>query len=273
MLQALIWDVDGTVAETERDGHRVAFNQALEEMGAGWQWDVQTYGSLLRVAGGFERLIYDMEGRRTAPASASERESLARAVHQRKNQLYTAMVASGKLSARPGVHRLMGECTDAGIALAIATTTGRRNVEALFTGLVGPRWYERFSAIVCAEDASDKKPDPLVYRLALERLGMDPQDALAIEDSPNGLAAASAMEIGALITRSQYFAADVFPGRAGICDDLDSPLTWRDGCAGRTDVESLRLLHHAWVSRHARATADMPTWASGVRYRCRLSPH
>lgn len=249
MLQALIWDVDGTVAETERDGHRIAFNQALDEMGAGWQWDVQTYGSLLQVSGGFERLIYDMEGRRTAPASAGERESLACAVHERKNQFYTAIVASGKLSARPGVHRLMDECADAGIALAIATTTGRRNVEALFTSLFGPRWCERFGAIVCAEDAANKKPDPSVYRLALERLGIDPEEACAIEDSPNGLASAAAMGIGALITRSQYFAADVFPGRAGICDDLDSPLTWRDGCAGRTNVESLHLLHHAWKTR------------------------
>lgn len=257
MLRALIWDVDGTVAETERDGHRVAFNQAFEEMGLAWQWDVPTYGSLLRVAGGLERLIYDMEGRRTAPASASEHESRARAVHERKNQLYTAMVASGKLSARPGVRRVMDACADAGVALAVATTTGRRNVDALFASLFGPRWCERFGAVVCAEDAANKKPDPLVYRLALERLGIGPEDALAIEDSPNGLASAAAVGIGALITRSQYFAADVFPGCAGICDDLDSPMTWRGGCARRTDIESLRLLRHAWVSRRATELAEM----------------
>lgn len=245
MLRALIWDVDGTVAETECDGHRVAFNQALEEMGVGWQWDVPTYGGLLRVAGGFERLLYDMEGRRTAPASAGERESLARAVHERKNRLYATMVASGKLSARPGVHRLMDQCRDAGIALAIATTTSRRNVDALFTSLFGQRWPERFGAIVCAEDAPAKKPDPLVYRLALDGLGIDAREALAIEDSPNGLAAASAMGIPVLITRSRFFASDSFPGRAGICNDLDSPLAWRNSRATRTDIDSLRLLHRS----------------------------
>lgn len=255
MLNALIWDVDGTIAETERDGHRVAFNRALEELGTGWQWDVRTYGSLLRVTGGYERLLYDMEGRTTAPSSASERESLARAVHQRKNQLYGEMLASGKLSARPGVCRLMDECAGAGITLAIATTTGRGNVEALLSVLLGPHWHERFAAIVCAEDAAIKKPDPLVYRLALERLGVGAHDALAIEDSPNGLAAANAAGVGVLITRSQYFAADRFPGRAAICDDLDGPLSWHHGRAGRADVESLRRVHHAWVSRAARATA------------------
>ena len=89
----------------------------------------------------------------------------------------------------------------------------------LFTSLFGPRWAERFSAIVCAEDAANRKPDPLVYRIALERLGTDPRMLLPSKTS-NGLAAASAMGIVVLITRSQYFAADVFPGRAGICDDL-----------------------------------------------------
>lgn len=253
MLKAVIWDVDGTIAETERDGHRVAFNRALDEMGAGWQWDEKTYGGLLRVAGGFERLIYDMEGRTSAPESADVREALARAVHERKGERYAEIVARGKLSARPGVQRLMRECTSAGIELAIATTTGRRNVDALFTGLFGPCWNDRFSAIVCAEDAPDKKPDPSVYRLALERLGIGAQDALAIEDSPNGLTAASAMGIAVLVTRSRYFADCAFTGHAGICDDLDSPLAWRDGCAARTDVESLRLMHQGVCAHRGNA--------------------
>lgn len=258
MLRALIWDVDGTVAETERDGHRVAFNQALAEMGAAWRWDVETYGSLLRVAGGFERLIYDMEGRRDAPESASQRESLARAAHERKNRIYHAMLASGRLNARPGVRRLMDECSDAGIAMGIATTTGRRNVEGLLPVVLGPRWRDRFAAIVCAEDAPRKKPDPLVYRVALERLGIGADEALAIEDSPNGLAAAHASGIAVLVTRSQYFAADSFRGCAAVCDDLDSPLSWHDGSAPRTDVDALRRIHDASLSGHARAMAAMP---------------
>ncbi len=151
----------------------------------------------------------------------------------------------------------MDECADAGIALAIATTTGRGNVVALLSILLGRRWHERFAAVVCAEDAAIKKPDPLVYRVALERLGVGPQNAFAIEGSPNGLAAASAMGIGVLITRSQYFSTDPFPGCAAIWDDLDGPLTWRHGHAGKTDVESLRLLHHAWISQAARAPTDL----------------
>lgn len=254
MLHALIWDVDGTVAETELDGHRVAFNQALQEHGAPWCWDVPTYGRLLRVTGGFERLVYDMEGRLDAPPSPAERERLARAVHERKNQLYAGIVAAGRIQPRPGVRRLMDECASAGIALAIATTTSRSNVQALFASQFGGAWQERFAAVVCAEDAPIKKPDPMAYQLALARLGIEASAALAVEDSPNGLAAAGAIGIATLITRSEYFAAEAFPGCAGLCDDLDGAVCWRGGSAPRTDLAALQLMHRAWhddASNHA----------------------
>lgn len=246
MLRALIWDVDGTVAETERDGHRVAFNQALQEHGAPWRWDVPIYGRLLRVTGGFERLVYDMEGRLDAPPSPAERERLARAVHQRKNQIYADIVAAGGIQLRPGVRRLMDECANAGIALAIATTTSRSNAQALFASRFGAGWQERFAAVVCAEDAPIKKPDPAAYRLALDRLGIDASAALAVEDSPNGLAAAGAIGIATLVTRSEYFAAEAFPCCAGLCNDLDSTVCWRGGSAPSTDLAALRLMHRAW---------------------------
>ncbi len=247
MLRALIWDVDGTIAETERDGHRVAFNEAFKELGVPWRWDVPTYGYLLRVTGGYERLLFDMECRPQAPASASEREGMAQAVHRRKNERYAQMILSGAIKARPGVHRLMDECADAGITMAIATTTSRQNVEALLAQQVGPYWRDRFAAIVCSEDAPIKKPDPLAYRLALERLGVGAREALAVEDSPNGLAAAYALGIGTLITRSAYFRYEAFAGFAGICNDLDHPITWPIGTAPRTDVAVLRQVSEAWT--------------------------
>jgi len=254
----LIWDVDGTIAETERDGHRVAFNQAFTGLGVPWQWDVPTYGRLLRVTGGFERLIRDMEGRAQAPASAAERNRLARSVHRRKNQLYAEIVAAGGICIRPGVQRLMDECASARIALAIATTTSRPNVEALLSNLFGTGW-QRFAAIVCADDAPIKKPDPMAYRFALERLDIAARDAMAVEDSPNGLAAARAIGIGTLITRSEYFVADTFPGCAGICDDLDSAVTWRSGSAARTDIAALRRMHVAWINARSSRTPSAPS--------------
>jgi HAD superfamily hydrolase (TIGR01509 family) len=223
MLRALIWDVDGTVAETEAHGHRVAFNLAFETIGNPWRWDVPTYGALLHVTGGRERLLAFMAGRADAPSTAEGREALARELHRCKNDAYARLVAQGGIGARPGVRRLMDACQREGVALALATTTSTSNVHALFSSLFGAGWRSRFAAVVCAEDAPVKKPDPQAYRLALERLGVAPDEAFAIEDSPNGLQAARAAGIRCGITRSAYFADAVFEGAAWIRDDLDRP--------------------------------------------------
>jgi HAD superfamily hydrolase (TIGR01509 family) len=223
MLRALIWDVDGTIAETEAQGHRIAFNQAFEAHGLPWRWDLATYGRLLDVTGGRERLLAFMQGRHDVPAAAQAREALARALHQAKNGAYAELVARGGIAGRPGVRRLMDACRREGILLAVATTTSTSNVEALFGSLFGQAWRERFAAVVCAEDAPIKKPDPQAYRLALQRLGVAPHEAFAIEDSPNGLAAARAAGIPCGITRSAYFADAVFDGAAWVRDDLDKP--------------------------------------------------
>jgi HAD superfamily hydrolase (TIGR01509 family) len=224
VLRALIWDVDGTVAETERDGHRLAFNRAFESMGIPWRWDVATYGALLHVTGGRERLLYCMEGRAEAPRTAEGREALARELHRRKNAYYAEQVARGGIGARPGVRRLMDECERGGVAMAIATTTSASNVQALFASLFGDRWRARFAAVVCAEDAPLKKPDPQAYLLALQRLGVAPDEAWALEDSPNGLCAARAAGIRCGITRSTYFADAAFDGAAWVRSDLESPV-------------------------------------------------
>lgn len=223
MPRALIWDVDGTVAETERDGHRVAFNLAFDDVGIGWHWDVPTYGALLHVTGGRERLLDWMQGRCDAPATAEARDALAQRLHRRKNQIYAQLVAQGGIDARPGVRRLMDECARGGVAMAIATTTSRSNVDALFSSLFGADWRQRFAAVVCAEDAPIKKPDPQAYHLTLQRLGVAPVEAFALEDSPNGLRAALACGIRCGITRSAYFADAVFDGAAWVRDDLERP--------------------------------------------------
>jgi HAD superfamily hydrolase (TIGR01509 family) len=223
MLEALIWDVDGTIAETERDGHRVAFNQAFDALGLSWRWDVQRYGELLHITGGRERLLHDMALRPDAPTRPDDREALARELHRLKNGFYARLVEAGAIAARPGVRRLIDACGEAGIALAVATTTSRSNVQVLFDVLFGSTWPARFAAVVCAEQAPSKKPDPQAYTLALCLLGLAPEQALAIEDSPNGLQAARAAGLACGITRSAYFAADRFDGAAWIRDDLETP--------------------------------------------------
>ena len=223
MLRALIWDVDGTVAETEAQGHRLAFNSAFEAWGLPWRWSVAQYGEWLHVSGGRERLLAYMDSVADAPRSATEREALARRLHRLKNELYADLVARGGIPARPGVHRLMHECRQAGVALAVATTTSRVNVEALFRSLFGADWRAGFAAVVCAEDAPVKKPDPQAYLLALQHLGLRADEALALEDSPNGLQAALAAGVRTVITRSAYFGDADFSGAALACDDLDTP--------------------------------------------------
>lgn len=227
MLRALIWDVDGTLAETERDGHRIAFNQAFEQAGLPWRWDVDHYGRLLSVTGGYERLLHDMQARADAPALAADRERLARALHASKNAAYARLVADGGIALRPGVRELFDDCARDGIRMAIATTTSRSNVEALLATQVGADWQGRFDCVLCAEDAPRKKPDPQVYRLALDRLGLPAHDVLAIEDSPAGVAAARAVNVPVAVTRSVYFAEAPVAGALAVGPGLHTTAGWK----------------------------------------------
>ncbi len=222
MLKALIWDVDGTLAETERDGHLVAFNQAFAAQGLAWRWSVEHYGVLLRVTGGYERLLLDMSNRADAPPEGAEREALARQLHQAKNRLYAEIVEGGAFPLRPGVARLIDEARHAGIKQAIATTTSRMNVETLLRARLGRGWADAFPVVIAGEDVSRKKPDPQAYRLAVQALGVAPHEAIAIEDSAMGCRSACDAGVPVVITRSVYFAADHVAGAIWIGRDLDT---------------------------------------------------
>jgi HAD superfamily hydrolase (TIGR01509 family) len=205
-LQALLWDVDGTLAETERDGHRVAFNRAFEDLGVPWRWDEARYGELLRVSGGRERLLADMAQRTDGPDHASEREHLAAELHALKNRHYAEIVTTAQLPLRPGVRALIDEVAAAGVRQAITTTTSRSNVDALLRVHLGAGWQHHFAAVVCGEDVRHKKPDPEVFVQALRQLDLSPLQVLALEDSPGGVTAARAAGVPVVVTRSYYFA-------------------------------------------------------------------
>jgi HAD superfamily hydrolase (TIGR01509 family) len=226
-LRALIWDVDGTLAETERDGHRVAFNDAFAAMALPWRWSVEHYGELLTTSGGLERLQRDLAERDDAPPTACERLALARELHRRKNVAYLHRIADGTIALRPGVSRLMREAQAHGARLAIATTTGRANVDALLSCQLDAEWLDAFDAVVCAEDAPLKKPHPQVYHLALQRLALGADEVLAVEDSPQGVASARAAGIEVLLTRSSYFVACAGDHAIATCDGLDSTVSAR----------------------------------------------
>ncbi len=226
-LKALLWDVDGTLAETERDGHRVAFNVAFEAFGLPWRWDEARYGELLGITGGRERLLHDMALRGGSAVPAHEREQLARTVHARKNEVYADLVRSARLPLRGGVLALLEQCRTRGVRLGIVTTTSRSNVQALLGAHLGEQWAQWFSTVICGEDVQGKKPDPEAYLRALQALRIGPLDAVAIEDSPGGVAAARAACVPVVVTRSSYFAGATLEGAIAIGPGLHSRKGWR----------------------------------------------
>jgi HAD superfamily hydrolase (TIGR01509 family) len=213
MLRAILWDVDGTLAETERDGHLLAFNRAFEALELPWRWSDARYGELLAVAGGREQLLHDLQGQPQAPPAGPQRTALVERIHRLKNQYYVATVTAGALPLRAGVAELFADCAAAGVAMGIATTTSAANVAALLGAHLGAGWRAQFAAVVCAEQAPLKKPDPQVYLRALQILGLNGNDVLAIEDSPAGIAAARAAGIAVVVVRGFYF-ADIDAGAA-----------------------------------------------------------
>ncbi|MFM2081107.1 MAG: hypothetical protein RLZZ219_1789 [Cyanobacteriota bacterium] len=218
---ALLWDVDGTLAETELDGHRLAFNRAFAEADLPWRWDPPLYLDLLRISGGRERIrhfLARMEGQDPDP-SRVERLQAAKQRH------YTALVQAGELRLRPGVERLMAAAAAAGIPQAIVTTSGRSAVAALLERLL-PEHLPALELWICGEDVQRKKPDAEAYRLALARLHGPPQRVLAIEDSANGVAAAHGAGLAVLVTRSASSAhepAAAFAAAAAQVDHLGDP--------------------------------------------------
>jgi HAD superfamily hydrolase (TIGR01509 family) len=246
MLRSVLWDVDGTLAETERDGHLKAFNQAFEVLGVPWRWSEQHYGELLVVAGGQERLLHDMQGRVDAPRAPRERQALAEQVHHLKNTLYADIVSRGDLPLRDGVRDLLIDCARAGMRMGIVTTTSRPNVEALMTAQIGKNWESRFAAVITAREAPQKKPHPQAYLLALGALQLSPHEAVAIEDAPAGIAAAQAIGLPVIATRSHYFPAAQSRGILAHGPSLGRVEGWHPAAqasATRISLDQITLWH------------------------------
>lgn len=265
-LRALLWDVDGTIAETEREGHRVAFNRAFEAFGLPWRWDDGHYAQLLRVAGGRERLLHDMTARADAPPVLAEREALARALHECKNAVYDELVRGGAIALRGGVLELMQECRERGVRMGIATTTSRGNLDALLRVHLGPRWAESFAATVCGEDVQRKKPDPEVYLAALREMGLGPLDVVAIEDSPGGAASARAADCAVVVTRSAYFLDAPIEGAIAIGPGLHTRSGWHPALPA-AGVQRVRLddIVHWHALRDTVSTFPSPGLSIGAR--------
>lgn len=216
-LSAVVLDVDGTLADTERDGHRPAFNRAFAESGLDEHWGVEDYGRLLAVTGGRRRIEGFLAGR-----GHPDPAGLAAVLHRAKTEHFLDWVRSGPVRSRPGVDALLADLGRAGVRLAVATTGRRRWVLPLLERLFGP---DRFDAVVTGDDVERLKPAPDAYTRALDLLGLDPAEALAVEDSPPGLGAALAAGLRCVVVTNDYTVAGPFPGAAAVLPgfaDLDA---------------------------------------------------
>jgi HAD superfamily hydrolase (TIGR01509 family) len=213
---ALIFDVDGTLAETE-ELHRQAFNHAFACHGLGWNWDRAVYKDLLRVTGGKERMrAYHV---RLGGAPPLPDAAIAE-LHHIKTAHYTGLIETGCCPLRPGVADLLAAARTRGQRIAIATTTSHGNIDALLSQALGKHWASDFDAVVAGDDVRHKKPAPDVYLEVLAWLGLHGSECVAIEDSGNGLVAASRAGIPVLITRSMFFRDDDFGEARAVLDDL-----------------------------------------------------
>ncbi len=219
-LHALIFDVDGTLAETERDGHLPAFNAAFSEAGLDWHWDETLYGRLLDITGGKERIRHFAGHFDPVAAARPDFDDLVKRLHAAKTAHYVRLVEQGRLPLRPGVARLIDEARRAGIRLAIATTTSPENVGTLLTATLGPEAASWFDVIGAGDIVPAKKPAPDIYRWVLDRLGLPAAACLAIEDSENGLKSALTAGLRCLVTVSEYTRGQDFTGADAVLDDL-----------------------------------------------------
>lgn len=222
-LRAVLFDVDGTLADTERDGHRPAFNLAFKEFELDWHWDIECYGELLFVTGGKERIRYFIENYKPEYLERDKLDSWIADLHKTKTKYFVSLLQQGKIPLRPGVARLIHQLREEGVRIAIATTTTPENVTALLTATLGkdsPSWFDVIGA---GDIVAKKKPAPDIYCWVLEQLGLTAQQCIAIEDSENGLNSALAANIPTIITINSYTHHQNFTNALAVLSDLGEP--------------------------------------------------
>lgn len=222
-LKALIFDVDGTLADTERNGHRIAYNKAFEELGVKWHWSADTYAELLSVTGGKERMKYFVENYQPElPADRALQELIAE-IYMTKTRIFNQMLQKGLIPLRSGVARLFKEARESGIRLAIATTTAPSNVKYLLSSNLGEESLGWFDIIAAGDVVENKKPSPEIYQLVLQEMRLKADECIAFEDSKMGCLSAINAGLPVIITVNDYTRDEPFIGAGLVLDQLGDP--------------------------------------------------
>jgi HAD superfamily hydrolase (TIGR01509 family) len=220
-MKALIFDCDGVLVDTERDGHRVAFNRAFAAAGIDAEWDVELYGELLKIAGGKERMTHYFN--QHGWPSGKTAETLIPELHKRKTAIFIDLIAKGGLPLRSGISRIVDQAHAAGIRLGVCTTSDPKAIDGVLD-LFGAERKKWFEIVLAGDIVKKKKPDPEIYNLAKQRLGLDGNDCVVVEDSHNGLLASLDAGMPTLITTSTYTKDEDFTGAAKVVPELgDAP--------------------------------------------------
>lgn len=259
-MKALIFDVDGTLADTERQGHRIAYNRAFKDFDLDWYWDEKLYGELLKVSGGKERLHHYIEtylDEFEAP-NGDGLDQFITAIHGTKTKIFVSMVTSQGMPARPGIQRIIRQARANGIRLAIATTTSQENVDALLKTSFAENSDSWFEVIAAGDIVVNKKPAPDIYCYVLEKMDLGAAQCLAFEDSENGLLSAVSASIPTIVTINDYTRTQDFSEAAVVVDHLGEPqlpmqVIFGDYTIGNPrfmDLPSIKSLHRAHILRH-----------------------
>lgn len=250
-LAAAVFDLDGTLVDSEREGHRVAFNDTFESFDLPYRWGVEQYGELLEITGGQQRLEHFLREQDHPDA-----EELARQLHEEKTRRFEAMCETGEVPARPGAERLLDELADAELPVGVATTGSRQWVEPLLERVFG---LDRFAFVLTGDDVTDRKPSPAVFEKALSRLGTTPSQTVVVEDSENGLEAALEAGLPCVVVVNDYTrhhdlaAADLVvdcfgrPGQAKVLHGLQDAL--EDAAVTLATLERVVAAHRANASQ------------------------
>ncbi|XP_010426330.1 PREDICTED: haloacid dehalogenase-like hydrolase domain-containing protein At3g48420 [Camelina sativa] len=222
---ALLFDCDGVLVDTEKDGHRISFNDTFKERELGVTWDVELYGELLKIGGGKERMTayFNKVGwPDKAPKDEAERKEFIAGLHKQKTEIFMVLIEKKLLPLRPGVAKLVDQALTNGVKVAVCSTSNEKAVSAIVSCLLGPERAEKIK-IFAGDVVPKKKPDPAIYNLAAETLGVDPSKCVVVEDSGIGLAAAKAAGMTCIVTKSGYTADEDFENADAIFDCIGDP--------------------------------------------------